>query len=57
MLTDEEKEKWDSAMAKANAKQALNSADLEQSFEQSFKAQGIEPKKAAQMAKIAKDGR
>lgn len=57
MLTDEEKATWDRAMAKANANLDLHHGDPEESFKASFIAQGIEPEKAAAMAKTAAQGR
>ena len=57
MLTDKEKADFEKGAAIARAKWDRTYADPEESFKAAFIAQGHSPEKAAQMAKIAKDGR
>lgn len=56
-ITDEERAGFEKGKQIAMAKWDREHPDLERSFKDGFIAQGIEPGRAAQMAKLAKDGR
>jgi len=56
LITDEERAQFEKGKAQALAKWDRDHPDLEGSFKDAFIKQGIEPERAAQMAKLAKDG-
>ena len=56
IITDKERADFAKNVQTAMANWDLHHPNLEKSFEQGFISQGIEPGKAARMAKIAKDG-